>query len=121
MTPNFPVLFLNIGLHPGPNQKPCPSAILASNALYQVALTFGRVYSCEILPGKDEPTLVVAVYPPANWQQIIENMADELCQDTIACVHTGDATFCLLGQNTARLTWDASKFIKPRIFYCMAE
>ncbi len=121
MTPNFPVLYLNIGLCAGPNQKATPSALLASNALFEVASAFGRVYACEILPGKDEPTLVLAVSPMTGWERIVERLAENLYQDTIACLHTGTYQAHLLGRNEARLTWDNHKFIKPRVFYCMAE
>jgi hypothetical protein len=118
-----PLLYLNIGLSAGPNQLPRDPSRIASDTLHLVAREFGKIYSCEILPGKDEPTLVLAVSPPSSpfgrWHQTIENLAYELSQDSIAAVHTGVGFKGLLGRNEGRETWDDSKFIVPRVYWSM--
>ena len=118
MIPTFPVLILNIGLqHKDMRSNP---AKRLSDTLYEVSHEFSTIYSCEVYPGKDEPTLVVTVSAPSHWARIIERLADSLGQDCIACYHTGEGKF-LIGTNDQRLTWDDSKFVNPRIYYGMVS
>lgn len=113
------VLYLNIGLEGGK----CHAAIL-SDALYHLAANFTQVYSVEVVPGKDEPTLVIAAHTRDNFVYEVEQIARILGQDSIAYVYKIKGAVVehgFIGLDVQRLTWDESKFITPRLYWQMIQ